>query len=209
VSFGNEQPRDELPLGERAEFSYSPRQDDLRNFYASCDLWLTASRSEGFNLPAMEAMACRTPVVSTNTGWPSEAIKSAGTASWWMSEMSPRLPIGAEWILSRSGRSLEGTVRQRLCYGHGGLLAQECELFEDALKHACQRAARGEILGHPSPEMMFGESRRFLDELRRIDACYPRRSTESDRAALSLRVSNPGVPIAVACSREVGRLVGP
>ena len=46
----------------------------LRDLYASCDLWLTASRSEGFNLTAMEAMACRTPVVATRTGWPEDAI---------------------------------------------------------------------------------------------------------------------------------------
>jgi glycosyltransferase involved in cell wall biosynthesis len=59
-----------------ASFELSPPQDSLRNIYAACDVWLTASRSEGFNLPAMEAMACRTPVVSTRTGWPAEAIRS-------------------------------------------------------------------------------------------------------------------------------------
>lgn len=51
-----------------------PPQSALRDIYASCDVWLTASSSEGFNLPAMEAMACRTPVVATRTGWPAEAI---------------------------------------------------------------------------------------------------------------------------------------
>ena len=51
-----------------------PAQDRLRDIYASCDVWLTCSKSEGFNLMAMEAMACRTPVVSTSTGWPVEAI---------------------------------------------------------------------------------------------------------------------------------------
>jgi glycosyltransferase involved in cell wall biosynthesis len=39
-------------------------------------VWVTASRTEGFNLPAMEAMACRAPVVSTKTGWPEEAISN-------------------------------------------------------------------------------------------------------------------------------------
>ncbi len=51
-----------------------PRQDQLKDIYASCDVWLCCSKSEGFNLIAMEAMACRTPVVSTRTGWPAEAI---------------------------------------------------------------------------------------------------------------------------------------
>ena len=49
-------------------------QAALRAAYASCDAWLSCSRTEGFNLMAMEAMACRTPVVSTRTGWPAEAI---------------------------------------------------------------------------------------------------------------------------------------
>jgi len=49
-------------------------QSVLREVYASCDVWLTCSKTEGFNLMAMEAMACRTPVVSTRTGWPAEAV---------------------------------------------------------------------------------------------------------------------------------------
>jgi glycosyltransferase involved in cell wall biosynthesis len=33
-----------------------------------CDGWLMPSHSEGFALPVLEAMACRTPVISTRTG---------------------------------------------------------------------------------------------------------------------------------------------
>ena len=57
-----------------ASYIRNPPQTSLRDIYASCDVWLTASSSEGFNLPAMEAMACRTPVVATRTGWPAEAV---------------------------------------------------------------------------------------------------------------------------------------
>lgn len=70
--FGNEPPREPLPSF--VEFSCHPPQDALRQIYAACDVWLTASSTEGFNLPAMEAMACRTPVVATRTGWPAEAV---------------------------------------------------------------------------------------------------------------------------------------
>jgi glycosyltransferase involved in cell wall biosynthesis len=72
ICFGIEHP--ESPLPDFVEFTFSPPQPSLRDLYASCDVWLTASSSEGFNLPAMEAMACRTPVVATRTGWPAEAI---------------------------------------------------------------------------------------------------------------------------------------
>ncbi len=74
-----------VAFGERAPDRYrdrvsgialttQPTQDSLKDIYASCDVWLCCSKSEGFNLMAMEAMACRTPVVSTRTGWPAEAI---------------------------------------------------------------------------------------------------------------------------------------
>lgn len=78
LSFGNEQPP--AALAASMEFCFDPPQERLREIYAACDVWLTASRSEGFNLPAMEAMACRTPVVSTRTGWPEEALDGGNGA---------------------------------------------------------------------------------------------------------------------------------
>lgn len=76
LSFGSMPPTAALPLPPSTEFSLLPPQEEIRNIYAQCDVWLSASRSEGFNLTVMEAMACRTPVVSTRTGWPEEAIVS-------------------------------------------------------------------------------------------------------------------------------------
>ena len=74
ISFGAHTVIDSKAWNPDIEFHLSPPQDQIRHLYAQCDVWLTASRSEGFNLPAMEAMACRTPVISTRTGWPEEAI---------------------------------------------------------------------------------------------------------------------------------------
>ena len=76
ISFGTEIPDEHVMKNTPIEFHHLPPQEELRNLYAQCDVWLTASRSEGFNLPAMEAMTCRTPVVSTRTGWPVEAIET-------------------------------------------------------------------------------------------------------------------------------------
>jgi glycosyltransferase involved in cell wall biosynthesis len=76
VAFGNDRPTAQLPLPKDVEFSFSPPQDQIRSLYSRCDVWISASRSEGFNLPAMEAMACRTPVISTRTGWPADALRS-------------------------------------------------------------------------------------------------------------------------------------
>lgn len=74
VSFGTAAPKRNVPVLENFEFHLLPKQDAIRTIYSQCDVWLSGSRSEGFNLTALEAMACRTPVVSTRTGWPCDAI---------------------------------------------------------------------------------------------------------------------------------------
>lgn len=76
ICFGAYRPSNTSILGSAIEFHHSPAQDQIRNIYSQCDVWLSASRSEGFNLTVAEAMACRTPVVATRTGWPKDALIS-------------------------------------------------------------------------------------------------------------------------------------
>ncbi|HEY9909111.1 MAG TPA: glycosyltransferase family 4 protein [Thermosynechococcaceae cyanobacterium] len=59
---------DHLPLPDGVEYMQSPPQDKIRELYAQCDAWLFGSRSEGYGLPILEAMACRTPVIGAPTG---------------------------------------------------------------------------------------------------------------------------------------------
>lgn len=68
VAFGAipESPR--LPLPPGTEYFQSPPQATIRDIYARCDAWLFSSRFEGFGLPILEAMACRTPVIGTPAG---------------------------------------------------------------------------------------------------------------------------------------------
>ena len=68
VSFGTESPLPELPLPPGTKYACRPDQSTLKEFYASCDVWLFGSRSEGFGLPIVEAMACRTPVIGVPSG---------------------------------------------------------------------------------------------------------------------------------------------
>lgn len=79
VAFGVDAPSSELPLPANAEYVIQPDQDKIKDYYSKCDAWLLASRSEGFGLPIIEAMACRTPVISTPAGAAPE-ILSGGTA---------------------------------------------------------------------------------------------------------------------------------
>jgi len=63
-SFGHSlSPR--LPLPPDTDFTLEPTAEQLRRAYATCDAWLFSSREEGFGLPILEAMACRTPVIGT------------------------------------------------------------------------------------------------------------------------------------------------
>jgi glycosyltransferase involved in cell wall biosynthesis len=78
LAFGQMPPTPELPLPESAQFTLRPAPQQLRLLYASCDAWLFGSREEGFGLPILEAMACRTPVIATPAGAAPELLKSGG-----------------------------------------------------------------------------------------------------------------------------------
>ncbi len=78
IAFGSEKPTVQLPLPRDIYFIKQPPQNTLRELYAQCDAWLFASRTEGFSLPPMEAMACRTPVIGTPAGGEQELIANGG-----------------------------------------------------------------------------------------------------------------------------------
>jgi glycosyltransferase involved in cell wall biosynthesis len=152
VSFGYQRPRPGFELPRGAEFHLSPPQDRIRALYARCDAWLTASRSEGFNLPALEAMACRTPVVATRTGWPEEAVVSGRNG--WLVDVDDEagLACGLEWVLTRSDHEWRELSAQAYETSAVGSWQQSNDLLEQALMRACERAARGEIGGGSSAD---------------------------------------------------------
>ena len=71
VVFG-EKLKDPQPLFDAAgfdfEYHYRPARESLRKIYTSCDIFLCPSWHEGLGLSAMEAMACRCSLVTTDTG---------------------------------------------------------------------------------------------------------------------------------------------
>lgn len=70
-------PRD-LMLPEQTDWLEAPSPSALTNYYRSLDAFLIPSRCEGFGLPILEAMACRTPVVGFPTGAAPELIAEGG-----------------------------------------------------------------------------------------------------------------------------------
>src|SRR5205085_9604303 len=75
IAFGAEPVSPKLSLPAWVEYHYLPAQDQIRKLYSKCDVWLCGSRSEGFHLPPLEAMACRCPVVSTKVGGPLDVVR--------------------------------------------------------------------------------------------------------------------------------------
>jgi glycosyltransferase involved in cell wall biosynthesis len=78
IAFGLEKPTLDLPLPDGTEYFLQPSQETLKDLYAQCDAWLVGSRSEGFGLPILEAMACRTPVIATPAGAAPELLAEGG-----------------------------------------------------------------------------------------------------------------------------------
>ena len=147
LSFGSQQPDNQLALPKGAEYLFCPPQDQIRDVYSRCDLWITASRSEGFNLPAMEAMACRTPVVSTRTGWPAEAVKTGINGVLVDVEDQVGLAKGIQWVLSQNDRDWRSLSANAYATVASSSWKESADMFERALKKACRRAQRGERLG--------------------------------------------------------------
>jgi len=78
VGYGPGEPQHHMPLPPGAEYwQYAPNHK-LKEIYASCDAWLFGSRLEGFGLPILEAMACRTPVIATPAGAAPELVGEGG-----------------------------------------------------------------------------------------------------------------------------------
>ena len=66
-------------------------QETLASFYRLAGAFVFPSLYEGFGLPPLEAMACGTPVITSNVS--SSCRKSPATPrSWWIPTMSTRSP---------------------------------------------------------------------------------------------------------------------
>ena len=67
-----------LPCDDKIRFMNYVPDEDLPNFYSYADLLVHPSLSEGFGLTPLEAMACGTPVLSSNRASLPEVVGDAG-----------------------------------------------------------------------------------------------------------------------------------
>lgn len=69
--FGQGRPPGGIPTRDYIRF---PSVQKARRIYSRCKVWILASRSEGFGMPILEAMACGCAVVATDCGGPRDII---------------------------------------------------------------------------------------------------------------------------------------
>lgn len=64
-----------LHLPRQVRYTRLPSAAQIRRVYNACKVWFLASRSEGFGMTVLEAMACGCAVVSTDSGGPADIIE--------------------------------------------------------------------------------------------------------------------------------------
>jgi glycosyltransferase involved in cell wall biosynthesis len=118
-------------------FFESPSDDKLAELYSSCDLFVFASHIEGYGLPPLEAMACGTPVITTDCRGVRDFISNGENALM----VPPKEP---EAIAQSIIRVMDEPDLQEKLTENGFITAQKFtwdrvidvfeKVFEDALK---------------------------------------------------------------------------
>jgi glycosyltransferase involved in cell wall biosynthesis len=144
LSFGIPEPDQMLPLPAGTRYVRQPAQHLIRDIYSACDAWIVASRSEGFGLPILEAMACRTPVIATTTGAAPELLSEGGGMI-----VKPEDPSDLSRAIEQMARMDDATWRSMshaACTTAGKYTWEHAtDLFEAALEravaaHSCSAA---------------------------------------------------------------------
>ena len=89
-----------------------PSIETAREIYSKSLVWIVASKSEGFSMPILEAMACGSVVVSTDCGGPRDIIKNG--------ENGFLVPVGdVEGIAKKISELLENPSLLKYMQTHG------------------------------------------------------------------------------------------
>jgi glycosyltransferase involved in cell wall biosynthesis len=145
VAFGMADfPSETRNLPRATQYTQLPEQDRIKDIYASCDAWLFGSRSEGFGLPLLEAMACRTPVIATPAGAAPELVGQGG--GMLVNAEDPEDMAAAIVRIARMSESDWKRLSDRaLEIATPYTWAHATDLFESALWNAVEQSKRGKL----------------------------------------------------------------
>jgi glycosyltransferase involved in cell wall biosynthesis len=109
-------------------------------FYRSLDVFVSASRSEAFGLAMVEAMACGTAVVATNTQGTSEIIEHGATGILVPVGDSSMMAAAIQNLLSdndlRRALGDAGSAAVRARYDVTRMVSETEKIYEDVLREA-------------------------------------------------------------------------
>lgn len=117
------------------EYHRDPAQDDIPRLYASADVYAHGSRVEGFGLPILEAMACRTPVVATPAGAAPELLREGRGRMITTLDPSEMARALVE-VLAMPEPAWRALSLRAYAHAHGYTLEDATARFEAALEHA-------------------------------------------------------------------------
>ena len=138
-AFGHDELLEAYPLPPGSSYAMQPAQDQIKDIYAQCDVWLCGSRSEGFHLPPLEAMACRCPVVSTRVGGPLDIIEEGVNGHLVNVEDAPALADRLVSVLQRSDEAWRAMSDAALATAMRYTWDDATDLFEKALVEQFER----------------------------------------------------------------------
>ncbi|MBW4618438.1 MAG: glycosyltransferase family 4 protein [Cyanosarcina radialis HA8281-LM2] len=144
IAFGRRSPSPELPLPPGTEYICQPPQDTLKDIYSQCDAWLFGSRSEGFGLPILEAMACRTPVIGTPAGAAPELLAD-GAGILVRPEDPDNMARAIEQICNFSEAEWLAVSDAAYAKATSYTWEKATDLFESALQVAIDRREKGDF----------------------------------------------------------------
>jgi glycosyltransferase involved in cell wall biosynthesis len=139
VAFGEYPAPSDCGLGERFAYTRLPTQQQIAEIYRRCDVWVSAAVDEGFVLPALEAMACRTPVVATRSGWPADAIESGSNGYLAQPNDLESLLSGVREVLSLTDFQWRSMSSRAHATAHSHSWEQSTNQFEAALLRGIER----------------------------------------------------------------------
>lgn len=152
VAFGAFEPSADLPLPEGTKYIRYPEQNSIKDIYASCDVWLCGSWSEGFHLPPLEAMACRCPVVSTHVGGPLDIVKEG--VNGYLVPLGDSTALANQLVHVLTLPDAEWQAMSDAAYATATQYTWDdaTELFEGALHTAIDRRQRGDFSDWDKPK---------------------------------------------------------
>lgn len=117
------------------EYHHDPAQAAIPGLYAGADVFAHGSRVEGFGLPILEAMACRTPVVSTPSGAAPELLRGGGGVV--LDTVDPSaMSRGLVSVLRQSPDEWSSMSARAHAHAHAYSLDDAVARFEQALGRA-------------------------------------------------------------------------